>query len=116
MPILTTKLYLPPARPTLVPRPRLTTWLADGLARPLTLLSVLAGFGKTALVSEWRAGAGREYRLAWLSLDHDDNDPVRFLTYHIAALATLTTDLGESAMALLHSPRPRRRKPSSPLC
>jgi ATP/maltotriose-dependent transcriptional regulator MalT len=32
--------------------------------------------GKTTLFAEW-ADAGRE-RFAWLSLDADDNDPVRF--------------------------------------
>ncbi len=59
--ILTTKLYLPPARPDLVPRPRLTSRLADGLTRPLTLLSASAGFGKTTLVSELRAWPGCEH-------------------------------------------------------
>ncbi len=106
-PLLTTKLYLPPARPTLVPRPRLKARLAQGLTRPLTLISAPAGFGKTTLVSEWCASeAGRDFLLAWFSLDGDDNDPTRFLTYLIAALATLKPGLGETTLALLHSPRP----------
>jgi len=106
-PLLTTKLYLPPARPTLVPRPRLTAHLSDGLTRPLTLISAPAGFGKTTLLSEWRASdAGRDFPLAWLSLDDDDNNPTRFLTYVVAALATLQPGLGETTLALLHSPQP----------
>jgi len=52
-PLLTTKLYLPPARANLVPRPRLTRWLDEGLPRKLTLISGPAGSGKTTLVSEW---------------------------------------------------------------
>ena len=40
-PLLSTKLYLPPLRPGLVPRPRLTRRLAEGLQRPLTLISAL---------------------------------------------------------------------------
>jgi LuxR family maltose regulon positive regulatory protein len=99
MPLLATKLYIPPARPTLIPRPRLAARLAEGLTRPLTLISAPAGFGKTTLVSEWIAdlrlqigdwaGARPQIcnlqsaicnRTAWLSLDNDDNDPSRFLT------------------------------------
>jgi LuxR family maltose regulon positive regulatory protein len=53
-PILTTKLYIPPPRSNLVPRPRLIERLNAGLClgRKLTLVSALAGFGKTALLSE----------------------------------------------------------------
>ena len=70
IPILSTKLFAPPPRPTLVPRPRLVERLSHGLTLPLTLVSAPAGFGKTTLVSEWRASsAGRDYPLAWLSLD-----------------------------------------------
>ncbi len=106
IPLLTTKLYLPPARPNLVPRPRLTARLAEGLTKPLTLVSAPAGFGKTTLVSEWRtSNAGRDLPLAWLSLDDDDNDPTRFLTYLVAALATLQPGLGETTLALLYSPQ-----------
>lgn len=54
-PLLATKLFVPPLRPGLVPRPRLTMRLAEGLARPLTLLSAPAGFGKTTVLSEWHA-------------------------------------------------------------
>jgi hypothetical protein len=53
--ILTTKLYIPPVRPGLVPRPRLLQRLDEGL-RPghrLTLVSAPAGYGKTTLLSEW---------------------------------------------------------------
>ncbi len=89
-PLLMTKLYLPPARPNLVRRPRLTARLAEGLNRPLTLVSAPAGFGKTTLVSEWRATVGgRSHPLAWLSLDRGDNDPGRFWAYVLAALRTL---------------------------
>jgi len=49
---LTTKLYIPPVRPELVPRPRLIERLNAGLHRRLTLVSAPAGFGKTMLLSE----------------------------------------------------------------
>ncbi|HID64525.1 MAG TPA: hypothetical protein EYP49_17545 [Anaerolineae bacterium] len=38
-PLLTTKLYIPPARPDLVPRSRLTERLNEGIGRKLTLIS-----------------------------------------------------------------------------
>ena len=52
-PLLQTKLYIPPIRPELVPRPRLIERLNEGLHRKLTLISAPAGFGKTTLVSSW---------------------------------------------------------------
>ena len=105
--ILSTKLFIPPPRPTLVPRPRLVERLRQGLTLPLTLISAPAGFGKTTLISEWRTStAGRDYPLACLSLENDDNDPTRFLTYVVAALGTLKPDLAETALGLLQSPQP----------
>src|SRR5687767_6364287 len=94
-PILATKLYIPTARTKLVLRPRLIEQLNKGilLGRKLTLISAPAGFGKTTLVSEWVASCGRP--TAWLSLDEDDSDPARFLTYLITALQTLAVSGAE---------------------
>jgi LuxR family maltose regulon positive regulatory protein len=85
-PLLTTKLYIPPQRPGLVPRPRLMARLDEALRlqHRLTLVSAKAGTGKTTLVSEWLHGQERPAR--WLSLDSSDNDPRRFLSYLIAVL------------------------------
>jgi LuxR family transcriptional regulator, maltose regulon positive regulatory protein len=86
-PLLTTKLHLPPARPKLVRRPRLTAQLGEGLRPPLTLLSAPAGFGKTTLLSEWRATPDVQTdQMVWFSLDSGDNDPRRFWAYVMAAL------------------------------
>ena len=54
-PLLTTKLYLPPARPNVVLRPRLVERLNQGLHRKLTLTAAPAGFGKISLASAWIA-------------------------------------------------------------
>ena len=106
MPLLTTKLYFPPARSSLVSRPRLVERLQNGLTSRLMLVSAPAGYGKTTLMSEWRAGVGCDYSTAWLSLDNDDNDPTLFLTYIIAALATLKPGFGETALSWLQSSPP----------
>src|SRR2546421_9270614 len=104
MPILATKLYLPPLRPNVVSRPRLLERLNEGLHRKLTLIAAPAGFGKTTLVSEWLAGGARP--TAWLSLDEQDNDLTRFLTYLVAALQTIAPTIGEGVLGALQSPQP----------
>src|SRR5215472_6059426 len=43
---------------------------------------------------------------AWLSLDRGDNDPASFWAYVIAALQTVASGVGESALALLDTPQP----------
>jgi LuxR family maltose regulon positive regulatory protein len=105
-PILATKLYIPPPRPTIVLRPRLIERLYEGLSSgcKLTLISASAGFGKTTMVSEWIAGCER--LATWLSLDEGDNDPTRFLTYLVAALQTIAGNIGKRVLAILQSPQP----------
>lgn len=105
-PLVSTKLHIPEPRPQAVLRSRLTCRLGGGdvQQQKLVLLSAPAGSGKTSLVSEWLAGCGR--RAAWLSLDEDDNDPVRFLTYLISALRTIRAKLGDAALGALRSPQP----------
>jgi LuxR family transcriptional regulator, maltose regulon positive regulatory protein len=104
MPILATKLYMPPLRPKVVFRPRLIERLNEGLHGKLILISAPAGFGKTTLVSEWVAGFERPS--AWLSLDEGDNDPARFLAYLVAALQTITANIGKGVLGMLQSPQP----------
>ncbi len=96
---LTTKLYLQPARQTLVDRPVLLEQLRDGLRGKLTLVSAPAGFGKTSLVAAWRKEC--ESPLAWVSLDQEDNEPLRFLDYLIGALQMVDTNLGDESAELL---------------
>jgi LuxR family maltose regulon positive regulatory protein len=103
-PILATKLYISPPRAKIVLRPRLIERLNEGLQRRLTLISAPAGFGKTTLVSEWTARCERP--VAWLSLDEGDNDPSRFLSYIVAALQTIATNIGKGVLAILQSPQP----------
>lgn len=109
-PLLTTKLYVPPVRPELVPRSRLTQRLdaALSMGRKLTLLSAPAGFGKTTLLGEWayrRAESGAS-PVAWLSLDREDSDPTRFVAYLIGALQAFESSIGSGVQAILRSPQP----------
>ena len=109
-PLLETKFYVPRSRRGLVPRPRLSERLDRGAASKLMLVSAPAGFGKTTLLTEWLAAGpaapADQRAAAWLSLDRGDNDPASFWTYVIAALRTVASGVGESALALLQAPQP----------
>src|SRR5919112_689210 len=108
--LVSTKLRPSQARPELVARLRLTATLEREPGRKLTLISAPAGFGKTTLLVEWlRERAGGEGYVAWLSLDEGDNDPVRFVSYLVAALRrTVGEGFGEGVLAALRSPEPPR--------
>lgn len=97
--LLASKLFIPLLRPSLVSRQRLMDNLTGGLSGKLTLVSAPAGFGKSTLVSEWARNCGRP--VAWLSLDKNDNDLARFLSYLIAALQPIDEDLGRDIVAAL---------------
>jgi LuxR family maltose regulon positive regulatory protein len=107
--ILTTKLFIPPLRSDLVPRPQLFDILDEGSKRKLTLVSATAGFGKSTLVSSWLAESGMQ--AAWLSLDQGDNDPARFWTYLIAAIQTVNEELGVEARQIASAPQLRSTEP-----
>ncbi|MBV7334806.1 LuxR C-terminal-related transcriptional regulator [Chloroflexi bacterium TSY] len=102
IPILQTKLYIPPPHPAFVSRARLVERLNKGLQRKLTLIAAPAGAGKTTLVSDWFQQLNQFP--AWLSLDEADSDATRFWLYIIAALQTVRPDLGRAAQTLLEAP------------
>ena len=101
--LLQIKLFIPPIRPNLVARPQLVEQLNQrlNLGSKLTLLSAPAGFGKTSLVSNWLHDS--DFRIAWLSLDKDDNDQARFIAYLVAALQKADGEIGKSVQPMLSS-------------
>lgn len=103
IPILRTKLYIPPRRSHALPRPHLIERLERGLNRgsKLSLIAAPAGFGKSTLLAEWVHASVRP--CAWLSLEEADDLLPRFLTYMIAALQTVVTDVGAALLPALHS-------------
>jgi LuxR family maltose regulon positive regulatory protein len=101
--LIRTKLRPPLTRPGLVPRPRLQEQIAQGLRGPLTLVTAPAGFGKTTLVASCIAGCGLP--TAWLSLDKNDDQEWRFLSYLVAALTDADVRVGGEAAQLLAAAR-----------
>lgn len=104
MPILLTKLFVPPRPVQAVSRPRLVEQLDRGLARKLTLVCAPAGFGKSSLLGEWAAGCGRP--CVWVSLDQGERDVQQLLACLVAAVQTVDASTGASAWALLQATPP----------
>lgn len=84
-PLLAVKQMIPPSRPGAVRRERLHRRLRLAETR-LTVVVAPAGWGKTSLLSGWAADPAEERRVAWVSLDEDDDEPSRFWTYVLGAL------------------------------
>src|SRR5262245_27248258 len=107
--ILTTKLSVPPSHRDWVLRPRLIERLDQGLTQKLTLVCAPVGFGKSTLITSWlhslEQRLGRAHRLAWLSLEEDDDSLLRFIAYLTAALQRLDEGIGQTVISLLEKPR-----------
>jgi LuxR family transcriptional regulator, maltose regulon positive regulatory protein len=98
--LVRTKLWPPAPRAELIPRASLVSLLQAGLEGKLCLVDAPAGFGKTTLLTQWRAAAGGG-RVAWVSLDEGDNDPTRFWNYVIEAFRTVEPSVGTTALLAL---------------
>src|SRR5574340_793124 len=75
----------------------------QGLAGPLTLVIAPAGFGKTTLVASCVSSCS--FPIGWLSVDKDDNDLRRFMSYLVASLQSADAGIGVGASELLLSSR-----------
>ena len=105
--LLSTKFFIPASSHVLVARPRLFSLLDEGLQRSLTLVSAPAGFGKTTLLSSWVQTLPHRAidvaSVAWVSLDEQDNDPVRFWMYVFTALDRLQPGMCSEFVAYLRT-------------
>ena len=100
--LLATKLNIPETIREHLDRPRLIEELDAGLARDVILVCTPAGFGKTTLLADWvRRARGP---VAWLSLDPEDNDPMRFWRYVVVALDRAGGRVGAHVLPLLSAP------------
>lgn len=75
---------VPELRADTIVRQSVLERLAGAVTHPLTIVSAPAGFGKTTAVAQWAAAARQ--RVVWVSLDADDQDPMRFWARVLAAL------------------------------
>src|SRR4029450_6731761 len=100
--LLSTKVAIPRIRPELLTRSPLLEALDQATVHGLTLVCTQPGFGKTTLLAQWAQIA--RGRVAWLSLDPDDSDPVRFWRYLVAALDHAGLLTGGRVKPLLQAP------------
>jgi LuxR family maltose regulon positive regulatory protein len=108
--ILETKISLPKYRSKILSRPRLYERLDQGLNGTLTLISAPAGYGKTTLITSWVKNLKRSF--AWYALDAQDNDPVTFLTYLVAAIQSANSGFGETIKKSLETSFQAAQKPN----
>jgi LuxR family transcriptional regulator, maltose regulon positive regulatory protein len=90
LPLVQTKLTLPPPRSHILPRERLMACGPEPGVR-LVLVEAPAGFGKTTLLASWCQAlrTKSDTAVAWLSLEASENDPARFLAYLTTAITSL---------------------------
>ncbi len=84
--VIETKLRVPSPRPEQVPRPRLLRMLEEGLDCRVTLVSAPTGYGKTILLSQWLRSRAAKGVFAWVSLDEQDDDPIRMWRHIVGSL------------------------------
>jgi LuxR family transcriptional regulator, maltose regulon positive regulatory protein len=84
IPLLASKLSVPPPPEVPLARPRLTRLIDAGARGPVTLVAAPAGWGKTVLLGAW-ARAQPDQPVAWYTVEAGDGP--RFWAYVGAALA-----------------------------
>jgi LuxR family maltose regulon positive regulatory protein len=84
--IVKPKLRAPVPRPEQVIRSRLLEHLGNISNSRITLVSAPAGYGKTTLLAQWLQAGDAGSPIAWISLDEQDNDPVRLWRHIVEAL------------------------------
>ncbi|WP_460850017.1 MalT transcriptional regulator family protein, partial [Phytohabitans suffuscus] len=98
IPLLASKLSVPPPPEVQLARPRLTRLLDAGARGPVTLVAAPAGWGKTVLLGAW-ARAQPDQPVAWYTVETGDGP--RFWSYVGEALA-------KHGVAVPDDPDPRR--------
>ena len=93
--LLRGRLRPPSYRVALLPTPALMRLDAQGSEHKVVLVTAPAGYGKTALLAQWRASLRASgIRTAWMSLTADQTDPAQLLTYLAMSLIEAGVDLG----------------------
>jgi LuxR family maltose regulon positive regulatory protein len=100
--LLATKILRPRTAPGLIERQRLNELAAQVPEKQLAIIKAGAGFGKTSLALSWAQSLDENgHRVAWFSVDAEDNEPTHFLFYFAHALRHACAELGSEAVSLI---------------
>jgi LuxR family transcriptional regulator, maltose regulon positive regulatory protein len=100
--LLATKILRPRPATGLIERQRLNELAAQVPERPLAIIKAGAGFGKTSLALSWAQSLEEKgHRVAWFSVDAEDNEPTHFLFYFAHALRHACAELGSEVVSLI---------------
>ncbi|MEZ4862743.1 MAG: LuxR C-terminal-related transcriptional regulator [Caldilineaceae bacterium] len=100
--IVRTRLQPPRRRDDILRRGRLTDAIRAAIGNlRLVLLAAPAGFGKSTLLAD-TLHSTTDAQIAWLTVEHEDDDLLRFLQVWSAALQTLLPTWPETAATLLN--------------
>ncbi|MEU8240258.1 LuxR C-terminal-related transcriptional regulator [Actinoplanes missouriensis] len=78
--LLDSKFAVPAAPPFMVARPALLSRVTEGVQGPVTLVTGLAGSGKTQLLASWVDSDPVDWPIAWISVEAGDEDLPAFWT------------------------------------
>ncbi len=102
--VIASKIRPPQGTTSLVRRDRLAALMNTAAQAKLCLILAPAGYGKSTLMSErFHKLSDTNQIVAWVCLEHDDRDPVRFLTYIVAGLNRADKTAVSGTQALLRS-------------
>jgi ATP/maltotriose-dependent transcriptional regulator MalT len=93
-------MMIPPPRRGELVRARLHRMLQTPGSRCTTVVAP-AGWGKSTLLAAWARDPAQQGAVGWVSLDEGDDEPVRFWTYALSALATVAPRVAHDALAAL---------------
>lgn len=95
-----TKIQLPQSRSALTRRPILLDLVRKGLQGKVSIISAPAGYGKSTLLAQ--ALEQYPHPCAWINLDKEENDPIRFWHLFFMAIRQIAPLLISQSTELLH--------------
>jgi LuxR family maltose regulon positive regulatory protein len=100
--LLATKILRPRPATGLIERQRLSALAVQVPEKQLTIIKAGAGFGKTSLALSWAQSLEEKgHRVAWFSVDAEDNEPTHLLFYFAHALRHACAELGSEVIDLI---------------
>lgn len=100
--VLALKLHLPDFPLNFIQRDQLMLKIQEHQHCHLHILNAASGYGKSLALAQWfQIRRAEQEAITWLTLDEKENDPIRLLTYLIAALKNVDASACNGSLELL---------------